>query len=170
MQLACPYPVWTALLSLVLLVGLLVAVAHGPWRIDKPGSRFKLCAVAASSVWCMLQATTDVSHLSDLIAGASVLMGGLLAAFTVWSLIAWGFTTSLLLCLYNAEHPPTLDEWVNAYTEGRNVEGFARDRASVLLYLGVAQERGGGLRITRGRGHLVAAISTRLARVFGVRL
>ena len=113
-------------------------LSHGPWKVSAPGRRFIVAAGATVVTWAGLMAVPAEPALPDVVAGGLLLITALLAGFTVWTLVAWGFTLSMLLTLARAGRPLALDEWVTGYTGGKPIDAFSRDRLGVLLRLGLA--------------------------------
>jgi hypothetical protein len=146
----------------------LALLSHGPWKVRAPGRRFVLAALVTAAGWALFLAARRADPPGDLLASAMVLLTAVLAGFTAWTLVAWGFTVSLLMRLAQAGRPLTFEEWVAAYTGGRAVDRFAEDRLSLLLRAGVARLEGGQVRLTPGRGRRLARLVALLRRLFGV--
>jgi len=157
-----------SLAAVALLPLILLALSHGPWKIPAPGRRFIVSAGITSVCWVGFMFLPGSPDLVDVFAGGLLLATGFLAGFTLWTLVAWGFTLSMLLTL--ARHPCRLteQEWVHGYTNGKPVEAFARDRLGVLFRLGLAEARTGRVVMTPGRGRRVARVAGVLRRVFGL--
>jgi hypothetical protein len=102
------------------------------------------------------------------VTGTLLLGSATLAGFTLWTLIAWGFTLSLLLALERAGHPLTIEQWTRAYTSGRPLESLAHDRLGLLFRLGLAEMRDEGLLVLARRGRWVAHLAFKCRRVFGL--
>src|SRR5262249_26998068 len=105
----------------------------------------------------------------DVLAAVLILMGGALAAFTLWSLLAWGFTASLLLTLSRAGHALTFDEWVVRYARGGDSTVFTRNRLGVLLRFGLARETADGVAPMPGWAATIGASAHCLRSLFGLR-
>ena len=106
----------------------------------------------------------------DCVTGTLLVATATLAGFTLWTLIAWGFTLSLLLALERAEHPLTIEAWTRAYTRGRSLDALSatRDRLGLLFRLGLAEMRGEKLLVLARRGRWVARLAFGCRRVFGL--
>ena len=104
----------------------------------------------------------------DVLAGALLLFTALLAGFTLWTLVAWGFTLSMLLTLARSDRPLSLEEWIIRYTNGKPLTAFARDRLGVLFRLGLATSREGRVVMTPHRGRFVARIAGLLRFTLGL--
>lgn len=160
-------PVALSLGAVVLLPVLLLLLSHGPLRVSAPGRRFVLAAMLMWVAWlaAMIVVVTDAV---DLITGGLLLATASLASFTLWTLVAWGFTVSMLLALNQAGRPLTVEQWVLAYTRGQTLDAFARDRLGVLLKLGLAELHGNEVVMTSGRGRPFARLTTMLRKLFGL--
>jgi hypothetical protein len=162
-----PPAVALALLACCLLPVFLLSLSHGALRVAAPGRRFVLAAALAWVAWA---GTVTVVHPDavELLTGALLLAAATLAGFTLWTLVAWGFTLSMLLALRRAGRPLTVGEWALAYTRGKPLDAFARDRLGVLLKLGLAELRGGEVVMTPVRGRLFAKAAGVLRQLFGL--
>jgi hypothetical protein len=144
-----------------------LGLSHGPLRVAAPGRRFVVAAVLTWAAWLAAVVAVGPGWV-DLVTGGLLLATATLAAFTLWTLVAWGFTLSMLLALARAGRPLTADEWARAYTGGRPLDAFARDRLGVLLKLGLAELRGGDVVMTPRRGRAVARGAVVLRWLFGL--
>jgi len=156
-----------SLVACALLPVYLLALSHKPLAVAAPGRRFVLAASLACLSWLVAMIIV-VPDWIELITGGLLLATATLAGFTLWTLIAWGFTLSMLLALAHAAHALTPDEWALAYTRGKPLDMFARDRLGVLFRLGLAEIHEGEVAMTQGRGRLVARISVALRTLFGL--
>jgi hypothetical protein len=163
-------PTWPEAASLAACCGLPVMVlglSHGPWRIGAPGRRFVFAAAGCWTVWLAAMIALGPGAV-DLLTGALLLATATIVYFTLWTLVAWGFTLSMLLVLHQSARPMSVDEWAQACTNGKPFEAFARDRLGLLFALGLAEERGGRVAITPGRGRLFARLTGMLRALFGL--
>ena len=161
-------PVAFSLGSCALLPLALLVLSHWPLKVTAPGQRFVLAAVAMWTAW-LAAMIVCVPDLVDAVTGGLLLATTTLACFTLWTLIAWGFTLSMLLTLHRAGRPLQMDDWVAAYTRGKSLEAFALDRLGVLFKLGLAKMRDGKVVMTPGRGRVIARLAVLLRKLFGLR-
>jgi hypothetical protein len=156
-----------SLAACVVLPAVLLGLSHGPQRVAAPGRRFVIAAALTWATWlaAMLAVMPD---WVDLVSGALLLATATLAGFTLWTLVAWGFTLSMLLALDRADRPLTADEWAIAYTRGKPLAAFTRDRIRVLLALGLAEMQGEKLMMSPVRGRLFARLAGALRYLFGL--
>ena len=61
----------------------------------------------------------------DAATGLLLLMTATLAVFTLWTLIAWGFTLSMLLALARGGRRLSVEEWAEEYMNGKSLSAFA---------------------------------------------
>ena len=145
----------------------LFALSHGPCRIALPGRRFVMAVILTWTVWLAAMVAAGPGWV-DFVTGALLLATATLAGFTLWTLIAWGFTLSMLLVLERARSPITMEEWIRAYTRGRPLDALARDRVGLLVRLGLASMRDKGHLVSAPRGGLFARLASGCRRVFGL--
>jgi hypothetical protein len=160
-------PVAISLAACCALPIVLVVLSHGPLRIAPPLSRFLVAASLSWACWLITLAAVGPGWV-DWVTGTLLVATATLAGFTLWTLIAWGFTLSMLLALERATHPLTIEAWTRAYTRGRPLDALARDRLGLLFRLGLAEMRGEKLLVLAQRGRWVARLTFGFRRVFGL--
>ena len=162
-------PVAFSLAACGLMPFMLLALSHGPWRIAAPGRRFVVAAALTWAGW--LGAMSFLAPVwVDFVTGAFLIATATLAGFTLWTLVAWGFTLSMLLALSRAERPLSVEEWALAHTRGKPLAAFTRDRLGVLVAMGLAEVRGDRVLMTDNRGRVVARTAGALRTLFGLPL
>ncbi len=152
-------------LSLPPLLGIL---SHGPWKIQSPARRFQIAVLGISMVWGLFSVTQESLDGADVLASLMLWLTAVLATFTFWSLLAWGFTLSLLLRLASAQRPLTVDEWIASYAQGGDAETFARDRLGILFRFRLARLDGDHVRLTPGLGPWAASLVDLFRSIYGV--
>lgn len=163
-----PASVALSLVACVLLPVFLLCLSHGVLKVHAPGRRFVLAAMLTWGAWlATLPATAP--DVVELITSTLLLATATLAGFTLWTLVAWGFTVSMLLALNRAHEPLTVDGWAMEYTRGKPLDAFARDRLGVLFKLGLAETQGDAVVMTPLRGRLFAKCAGLLRDLFGIR-
>ena len=160
-------PVAISLATCCALPVVLVVLSHGPWRIAPPLRRFLTAAFISWAVWLIAMAAVGPGWV-DCVTGTLLVATATLAGFTLWTLIAWGFTLSMLLALERTRHPLTIEAWTRAYTRGRPLDALAQDRLGLLFRLGLAEMRGESLLVLARRGRWVARLAFGCRRVFGL--
>lgn len=152
---------------------MLVALSHGPARVASAGRRYLVATGICLALWAAAAAGTASAGAavdwSDIVAGALILCAALWAFGTLWTVICWGFTASLLQALARLGQPGDEDAWFREYTGGVGIETFVRDRLSLLTAAGLARECGESVVIATGRGRLLAACLRVLHRLYGLR-
>jgi hypothetical protein len=163
-------PTFAVTLSLCCCIQLPIALfvlSHRPLRIPAPGKRFVVAIGLTWAAWVAAMVLAEPDSI-DLIAGGLLLATASLVYFTLWTLIAWGFTLSMLLALFRAGQPLTADEWATAYTRGKPFAAFAEDRLGVLFRLGLADLREDQVAMTAWRGRAFASVAILLRKLFGL--
>ena len=109
--------------ALALLVGfglvvLVCLMSHGALRITSPAKRFISAAAVSLVLWIsgvVLMYMLGIEVVwNDLVAGALIMFTAILSWFTLWTLVAWGFSLSLLMALTRAVAPMTMSSWIRA--------------------------------------------------------
>lgn len=103
-----------------------------------------------------------------LITSTMLITGGLLVAFTLWSIVVWGFTVSLLLALNRVNKKATSNSWINNFTDGEGLTKFSNDRLGVLIKLKLLNSQSLDMHPTR-LGRIVAFTVTVARVIFGLR-
>ena len=73
----------------------------------------------------------------DVISGILLLATAMLLCYVFWSLLAWGFTLTLLTALSKDSRPVTLEQWISIYMRGGNLGDFAHNRLRLLTGSGM---------------------------------
>ena len=77
-------------------------------------------------------------HFDDVLGGVLLLTTSIMLAYVLYSLLAWGFTLTLLTALAQAGRPLTSAQWAAAYMRGGDIGTFAHNRLRLLLGSGMA--------------------------------
>jgi hypothetical protein len=162
-----PGPIETVALALGVGLPLLVWSAQFA-SLRSAGIRFRIAGLADATiliVLCLL--LPGPRDLDDVLGGVLLLATALLFWWVIWSLLAWGFTLTLLTALAEGGRPLTMNQWLTAYMQGGDLSTFARNRLQLLFGTGVAKRDGDHIVATRFG--IVAARCVRIMRfVFGV--
>jgi hypothetical protein len=156
-----------SLAACVLLPAVLLLVSHGLTRIGSPGRRFVVATLLTWAVWVMAMIALGPGWV-DFTTGLFLLLTTTLAGFTLWTLIAWGFTLSMVLALARCGRPLSIEEWAEEYTRGKSLSAFARDRLGILLVLGLVEVHGERVIMTSTRGRIFAKSAAALRALFGL--
>jgi len=136
------------------------------FRRLSPGTRFILVAAVAAAVYagfCFVVGEPAASIVS----GAFLLSTAIVFWYVIWSLLAFGFTITMLSAIADHSGPFSEAEWVKAYTRDEGLVAFANNRLQLLLNANLIQKQGDVISLTR-RGICVAWIVRRIRRVQGL--
>ena len=157
-----------ALLACGLLPACLLGLSHGPCRIARPGLRFASASLLVVSSWVVGVCLAGGAAWADILTGSLLLLTCVLASFTLWTLLAWGFTLTMILAVSRREGPISFDEWAREYTRGRELEAFSRDRLGLLFRAGAATRESDSISLTPWRGRLLARAVMLFRRLYGL--
>jgi hypothetical protein len=162
----------SALVFGLLIAPLLVLLSHGALRIASERTRFLaaigLCIVAWVACVTAVAAAGFPVRWHDAVAGLLILATATIAFGILWSLVCWGFTTSLLAALCAASRAIDRDEWFCAYGGSSSIENFADDRLSVLLGSGMAEVDGRVVRLSGRLGRFTAQVVRAMRSFYGL--
>jgi|HubBroStandDraft_5_1064220.scaffolds.fasta_scaffold46916_2 hypothetical protein len=133
----------SATLPLLLLGYARIGLFRGAGRLFRAGS---LTAFALFAAACIL--LPGPREIGDMVGGVLLLTTAILLCHVFWSLLAWGFTVTLLTALEGAAQPLTLEQWASAYMQGGDLGGFAHNRLRLLVGSGMAIARDGRIAVT----------------------
>jgi hypothetical protein len=170
------FVVGLALICGMSIVPMLVMLSHGRFRIGSAKTRFLRAAIfcfliwlVTSMLWVYRSGESGVSYFYiDFIAGAAIIFTGIVAWGILWSLVCWGFTTSLALSLANINQPATDEMWFKAYGGGGSIEEFTSDRLSILLALGLVEKKEGLISISSKAGRCMALALIHLRQFYAI--
>jgi hypothetical protein len=100
--------------------------------------RFKFSAAFILILWC-LTALGLRSSLWDIGAGVLLILAVLIFAFMIWSVLCWGYTISMLLCLSEARPIKNVYDWEKLYTKSDSILTLTENRSRVLVWLRLAK-------------------------------
>jgi hypothetical protein len=147
-----------AILLGVLLPLLLLFYACIP-GIRGAGSRFRIgCATAVAFFAIACFVLPGERHVGDVLGGLLLLATAIMLSYVLWSLLAWGFTLTLLTSLAQASRPLTLEQWAAAYMQGGGLSTFAHNRLKLLLGSGMVVSSNGRI-IATPKGIAVARLT-----------
>ena len=168
-----PTPVITAALVAGGAIPLyLVALAIVPILRQRTGWRMAAAGIAALSLWCAaLTYTTSLLQLSvvDGLTGLLIIASAWIAYLIVWGSLTRGYTFGLLMTLYNARRPITIDDVEKLYAGGRGLRFLMEKRVFGLILLRIVRQRGRDLTLTSPWGISVARMYRLAACALGLR-
>jgi hypothetical protein len=147
--------VLSLILPLLLYVYARMGLFRGAGRLFRAGSITVIGLFALTSL--ALPGPRDVG---DVLGGALLLLTAILLCHVFWSLLAWGFTVTLLTAIAGAGHPLTLEQWISIYMQGGDLRGFAHNRLRLLVSTGMVVTRDGRVVMTP-----FGALTARLVRL-----
>lgn len=114
------------------------------------GIRFRIgCLTVATLFALACFALPGQRQFDDVAGGIMLLATAMLLVYVFWSLLAWGFTLTLLTALSQACHPLNREEWAAAYMRGGDLDAFAHNRLKLLLGAGLLTAADGNIVTTR---------------------
>jgi hypothetical protein len=162
-----PPAIICALVASVSLPVFVLLLSHGPWRIGGPMLRFAVASGGAVLVMAAGLSTGATGDWAEVTAALILFLGSLLAGFTCWTLVAWGFTLTMLGLLDERRSFSSAAEWCSAYTNSQGIEAFAADRCQLLVRVRLARPDGAGGFIATPLGRLAAPLVAVTRRFFG---
>jgi hypothetical protein len=108
--------------------------------ITGAGTRFGLGCITSAVIFLAMSILLPGGRdPADVFSGALLLATAMLFWNVIWSLLAFGFTLTLLTALAREGRPVNRNQWISAYMQGSDLEKFARNRLQLLLGTGMAR-------------------------------
>ncbi|MBH5368040.1 hypothetical protein [Bradyrhizobium glycinis] len=124
---------------------LLLCYAHIP-ATGGSGRRFRLGCISIVVLYAVACIALPGQRQFDDVLGGLLLLGtAMMFCYILFSLLAWGFTLTLLTALVQAKHPLTLEQWAEAYMQGGDLGTFTHNRLKLLVGTGMVITAGGRL-------------------------
>lgn len=102
------------------------------------GRRFRLGCVSVIALYIIACiALPGERRLDDMLGGLFLLATAMMLCYVLFSLLAWGFTLTLLTALVKAQCPLTLEQWEMAYMQGGDLGTFTHNRLKLLVGAGM---------------------------------
>lgn len=153
-----PGPVQTAAICLGVALPLLLLGYARIAALRGAGRRFRLGCISVLVLFVIACAMLPgPRQVDDVVGGILLLATAMMLCYIVFSLLAWGFTLTLLTSLVQAGRPLTLDQWAAAYMQGGDLGSFAHNRLKLLVGSGMVRTTEGKLAPT-SKGFAVAQI------------
>lgn len=154
------------------IVPMLVVLSHGGVRIDSAKQRFLAAVAFCVFAWAICLGSMKVMGYTtfwpDVLAGIMILFTAIVAFGILWSLICWGFTTSLIAALCAIDGAANHAQWFDVYGGGSSIADFADDRLSILLGLGIAKTVGTSVILSGRKGRVIASTVRALRKFYGL--
>lgn len=110
------------------------------------GGRFRLGCVSVLVLYTIACiALPGPRYVGDVLGGLFLLVTAMMFCYILFSLLAWGFTLTLLTSLAQAGRPLDLEQWATAYTQGGDIGTFAHNRLKLLTGAGMLTTTDGKL-------------------------
>jgi hypothetical protein len=161
-------PIMSAIFASLSLPLFLLLVAHSPWRPASPMRHFLSAAGLACSLMVVLLLADEMPAWPDLLAALALLAGSVLAEYTLWSLILWGFALSVLNILEQRQQVDSIEGWCTAYAGDDGIDAFTLNRCSLLLAAGFARLSSSRELSITPRGQLAVRIVNAIRWIFGL--
>ena len=166
-----------AVIGLALFCGLcivpvLVGLSHGPARIEAAKTRFLAAVAICFFAWAagagLLRSLAYPCVWYDILVSMAIIFTATVAWGMLWSLVCWGFTTSLLAALCTLDGPASRDAWFRAYGGGSSIADFSDNRLSILLALELAKAEGSSVALSGKAGKFMALLVLNLRKFYGI--
>ncbi len=136
-----------------------------------PGRRFKVTSIFILIVWtmiCLILLNERGSTWAwSWLAGCLFISTSFLLSFMLWSVLCWGYTLSMLLCLAENTTVASQGEWEQLYAGPEGIECLSLNRAKVLVRLRFANIIDNNLILTNC-GRFFAYILYYVRSLFGI--
>ena len=110
------------------------------------GRRFRLGCVSIIAFYAIACiALPGQRRFDDVLGGLFLLGTAMMFCYILFSLLAWGFTLTLLTALVQAGRPLTLKQWAVAYMQGGDLGTFTHNRLKLLVGAGMVITADGSL-------------------------
>ncbi|MBB4375610.1 hypothetical protein [Bradyrhizobium sp. SBR1B] len=122
------------------------------------GRRFRLGCITVLALYAIAcLALPGQRRYDDVLGGLFLLATAMMFFYILFSLLAWGFTLTLLTALVKAGRPLTLEQWAVAYMQGGDLGTFTHNRLKLLVGAGMVITADGRLAPT-AKGVAVARL------------
>ena len=172
-----PPPVFqVALLACLMLPLLLLAIS---WIAPNQllAKHRLILAVAMSSLFAVTIgflvipqfATHSSLNWTDIACAGLFYATTIMIVFSAWSLIGYGFTVSILLDTARAKGPISQDDLMQSFAGGNGLPAFVRDRASLLLRMGLMNVNDSWFTLSGYRALIFARIVRLTMEIYAIR-
>lgn len=117
-----------------------------------PGLRFKIAALLVFLLWCLVNLILEQQGIIMgwmWFAGGLIISSILIVSFMFWSVLCWGYTLSMLLCLANNNVVSNQKQWECLYAGPDGIRELSINRTNVLIRLRFAFIEKGHLVLTK---------------------
>jgi len=166
--------VWTALVSSALIPAALVGLSLFG-LVKSCGTRYlaaSLCGLAAfttGALLCWPRYSAAGDYFLDLIPAVCIVLTAIMLFETFWSLLAFGFTMNILLCLGDAPAGLSVEALKGTLGTGAGVGTLLENRLVLLKRSGLVRREDGGLVLNGVKGRIMAWVGRFIYAVYNVR-
>lgn len=133
-----PGPAQTAAICLSAGLPLLLLCYARIAAIRGAGRRFRISCLTVIILFVIACiALPGQRRLDDVVGGCFLLATAMMLCYILFSLLAWGFTLTLLTALVQVGRPLTSKQWAEAYMQGGDLSTFAHNRLKLLIGAGM---------------------------------
>lgn len=154
------------------IVPVLITLSHRPVRIESAKIRFLVAISVCFFAWVFGASLLSILGYQfsyyDVLASVVIIFTATVAWGILWSLVCWGFTTSLLAALCTLDGPASQERWFRAYGGGSSIADFSDDRLTILLALGLVRVEGSTVVLSVKAGKLMALLVLNLRKFYGI--
>ncbi|MDQ7834812.1 MAG: hypothetical protein RDU24_05480 [Humidesulfovibrio sp.] len=165
--------IWSALVSaLAIPLGLLLLSLAG--RIANCGTRYLVAVAVACTLfaigagWSWQISPFPETYFLDLVPALCILATAIMLFETFWSLLAFGFTMNILLCLHGRPEGLVLGELKALLGAGQGVDAVMANRLLMLKKAALVRETPAGLVLFGAQGRLMALVGRLMYAVFNI--
>ncbi|MFZ5715137.1 MAG: hypothetical protein ACOY3N_20130 [Bradyrhizobium sp.] len=129
-----PGPAQAAAIGLSIAFPLLLLLYARIAATGGSGRRFRLGCITIIILYAIAcMALPGQRQVGDMLGGLLLLGTAIMFCYILFSLLAWGFTLTLLTALVQAGRPLTLEQWAEAYMQGGDLGMFTHNRLKLLV-------------------------------------
>jgi hypothetical protein len=161
-------PIASAMIASLSLPLSLLMIARSPWRPKSPMRHFLSATALACGLMVVLLLWKGWPEWPDLFAALVLFAASLLALYTIWSLIVWGFTLAMLNVLEQRRMVDSVEAWCMAYAGNTGIDAFALNRCGLLLAARFAAFQPGGVLSITPRGRRMAHFVKVVRFIYGL--
>ena len=101
-----------------------------------------------------------------LLSSLLIILSSIFILFTFWSILVWGFTTSMLVSLNKKKgYKITKEKWIRVYCNNQNLNTFTKDRIQLLYLINVIKKQNKNVTIT-ANGYIISFLYKILKNFF----
>ena len=135
-------------------------------KYSEPRKRFFLVTISSFASIILLKYFYFNISLKILISSLLILLSSTFILFTFWSILIWGFTTSMLVSLGKKKnYQITKKKWIKIYCNNKDLTTFTKDRIQLLYLIRAIKKRNRNINITTN-GYIFCFLYNILKKIF----